>query len=139
VSGSAEVWLAVIAIAVAIMAGGQIVLTVVAARALRQATETVMQVRRDVQPVLENVQRISAEAAKAAMLATSQMERIDEMIASTAARIDQTLGVVQGVVIEPVRQGAAVLSAFRAAFAVFRSLGDRRRAARDEEEALFVG
>ncbi|HUF49032.1 MAG TPA: hypothetical protein VMM93_14540 [Vicinamibacterales bacterium] len=138
-TGSGEVWLAVIAIAVALMAAAQIVLAVVAARALRQATETILQVKRDVQPVLENARKISGEAARAALLASSQMQRIDEMLASTAVRIDHTLGLVQGVVVGPVRQGAAALAAFRAALSVFRGLAGRRRAARDEEEALFVG
>ena len=138
-SVGAEVWLPVIAVAVALMAGAQIVLAIVAARAVRQATEALLQVRRDVQPVLENAQRISAEAAHAALLARTQMERIDRMIASTALRVDETLGLVQGVVVEPVRQGAALLSAFRAAVAVFRGLGDRQRGPRNEEEALFVG
>jgi phosphohistidine phosphatase SixA len=67
------------------------------------------------------------------------MERVDQMLASTAVRLDQTLNLVQGAVAGPVRQGTAVVAAFRAAVAVFRGLGARHRAARDDEEALFVG
>ncbi len=134
-----EIWLATIAIAVVVMAAAQLALAVVAMRAARQANEALQQMRRDVQPIVERAQQISIEAARAAALATSQLERIDQMLASTVVRVDQTLGVLQGAVIEPVRQGAALMSAFRAAFAVLRGAAERQRATRNEEEALFVG
>lgn len=133
------IWLAVIAVAVLVMAVVQVGLVVVMVRTARQATDTLQQVRRDVQPILERAQRISNEAARATALATAQVERIDGMLASTAVRLDQTLSIVQGAIVEPVRQGAAVVAAVRAAMAVFRGIGDRQRAARNEEEALFVG
>lgn len=133
------IWLAVIAVAVLVMAVVQVGLVVVMMRTARQATDTLQQVRRDVQPILERAQRISDEAARATALATAQVERIDGMLASTAVRIDQTLSIVQGAIVEPVRQGAAVVAAVRAAMAVLRGIGDRQRAARNEEEALFVG
>jgi len=133
------IWLAVIAVAVLVMAVMQVGLVVVMMRTARQATDTLQQVRRDVQPILERAQRISDEAARATALATAQVERIDGMLASTAVRVDQTLSIVQGAIVEPVRQGAAVVAAVRAAMAVFRSIGDRPRSARSEEEALFVG
>ncbi len=132
-------WLATIAVSVAVMAVVQVAVLIVAARALARATSTLAALRADVQPVIERANQVSIEAARAAEFASSQMERIDLMLASTAARLDQTLGLVQGAVVEPVRQGAAVVAAFRAALAVFRSVGDRHRTSRDEEEALFVG
>jgi uncharacterized protein YoxC len=135
----ADAWLATIAVAVVVMAVSQVVVLVVAARAVARATETLAELRRDVQPIIERANEVSIEAARAAAFASSQMERVDLMLASTAARVDQTLSLVQGAVVEPVRQGAAVVSAFRAALAVFRGIGDRNRASRDEEEALFVG
>jgi len=137
---SSEAWLATLALAVAVMAAVQVVVLLVAARALRQATDTLVQLRTDVQPIVERAHQVSIEAARAAAFASSQMERVDDLLATTAARVDQTLSLVQGAVVEPVRQGAAVVAAFRAAVAVFRGIGDRHRAAtRDEEEALFVG
>jgi hypothetical protein len=133
------VWLATIALAVVVMAVVQIGLIVVALRATRQATETLQQVRRDVQPILERAQRMSEDAARATALAAAQVERLDGMVASTAVRLDQTLSIVQGAIVEPVRQGAAVVAAVRAAMAVFRGIADRPRPSRNEEEALFVG
>jgi hypothetical protein len=138
VNGS-DAWLATIAVAVVVMAVSQVVVLIVASRALARATDTLVRLRQDVQPVIERANQVSIEAARAAAFASSQMERVDLMLASTAARLDQTLSLVQGAVVEPVRQGAAVVAAFRAAVAVFRGIGDRRRASRDEEEALFVG
>ena len=134
-----EVWLATIAVAVAVMAAAQVVVLILAGRALSRATASLAELRRDIQPVIDRVHEVSVEAARAAALATSQMERVDQMLASTAVRLDQTLTVVQGAVVEPMRQGAAVVAAFRAALAVFRGLGDRHRSPREEDEALFVG
>jgi len=134
-----EVWLAIIAVSVALMTLIQIYVLVVAGRTLRRATDTLADLRRDVQPLLARAQDISADAARTTALAASQMERVDQMLASTAVRLDQTLHVVQGAVVEPMRQGAALVAAFRAAVAVVRGIGDRHRSARDEEEALFVG
>jgi len=137
---TSDVWLATLAIAVAVMAAVQVVVLVVASRAIRQATDTLLQLRRDIQPVLERAHQVSIEAARAAAFASSQMERLDGLVASTAERVDETLGLLQGAVVQPVRQGAAVVAAFRAALAVFRGLGERHRSgSRDEEEALFVG
>jgi uncharacterized protein YoxC len=134
-----EVWLAMIAVAVVVMAVAQVVVLIVASRALLRATNTLAALRQDVQPVIERANQVSIEAARAAAFASSQMERVDLMLASTAARLDHTLNLVQGAVVEPVRQGAAVVAAFRAALTVFRGIGERHRASREEEEALFVG
>ena len=134
-----EVWLATIAVAVAVMALAQVVVLILASRALFRATEGISQLRRDLQPVLDRVHEVSIEAARVAALASSQMDRVDQMLASTAVRLDQTLTIVQGAVVGPVRQGAAVVAAFRAALTVFRGLGERRRSSREEDEALFVG
>jgi hypothetical protein len=134
-----DAWLVTIAVSVAVMALVQVVVLVLAGVALRRAMSTLTELRRDVQPILERATQVSTEAARAAAFASSQMERVDQMLASTAVRLDQTLSLVQGAVVGPVRQGTAAVAAFRAAVAVFRGLGGRRRAARDEEEALFVG
>ena len=60
---------------------------------------------------------------------------------STVRRIDETVTVVQDVVIGPVRQGAALMAGLRAAIEVFRGRSERRRRGRDEDDAdsLFIG
>jgi hypothetical protein len=136
---TADAWLVTIAVSVAVMALVQVVVLVLAGVALRRAMRALEELQRDVRPILDHATQVSLEAARAAAYASSQMERIDQMLASTATRLDQTLDIVQGAVVAPVRQGAAVVAAFRAALAVFRGLGGRHRTAREDEEALFVG
>ena len=133
------VWTATIAVAVVVMAIVQIVILLLAARMARQTSDTIQQIRQDLRPIVEKANRISDDAARATALAAAQVERIDGMLDSTARRLDETLGAVQGAVVGPARQGAAFVAAMRAAIAVFRSIGDRHRSDRDEEEALFVG
>lgn len=131
--------LAVIAIAVAVMAIVQIGVLLTLARAARQLTDTVHQIQQEVRPLAEKVHKIADDAARAAALAVTQVERVDRALLTTTQRVDQTLTVVQGALVEPVRQGAAVVSAVRSALAMFRGARRDARPGRDEEEALFVG
>lgn len=133
------IWLAVIAMAVLVMAVVQVVVVIRALRLARDASESLQQIRREVQPLLGKANRISDDAARATALAVTQVERVDEMMAAAATRLDDTLTVVQGAIVEPVKQGAAVVAAVRAAVAVLRGISDRQESHQSEEEALFVG
>ena len=133
------VWLAVIAIAVTVMTVVQIAVLLTLARSARQLGETVQQVRQEIRPLAEKVNRIADDAARAAALAVTQVERVDRALLTATQRVDQTLNVVQGALVEPVRQGAAVVAAVRSALSVFRRSSEPRHHGRDEEEALFVG
>ena len=133
------VWLAVIALSVAVMAIVQVATILVAVKYGRELARSLEEFRRDVRPVLDKAHKISEDAARVAALAATQIERLDKIMSTTAARIDETMGIVQGAIIEPVRHGAAMMAAVRAAFAVIRGFRDRDRATRDDEEALFVG
>jgi hypothetical protein len=133
--------LATMAVVLVVMAGIQIGLMVIAIRVGRQVTATTDEIRREVRPLVEKAHRISNDAARAAALTVAQVERIDRLLASTSARVDETLGLIQNAVVEPVRQGAAVMTALRAAFAAFRSWRGEAHVhhAREDEDALFVG
>jgi hypothetical protein len=136
------VFLALIAAAVVVMAVLQVAVVVAAARFARQAAQSVTELRRDLRPVVDKVNRIADDAARATALAAAQVERLDQVMSTAAARIDETMNVVQGAIIQPVRHGAAAVAAFRAAVAVFRGVRNRSRHAhhsRDDDEALFVG
>lgn len=135
----AVVWLGVIAGAVAIMAAVQLGLIVVSLRLVRQLSATAEEIRRDVGPLVEKAHRIADEAARATALATVQIERIDEILTTTAARIDDGLGIVRNAMGGPLRQGFAVAMALRAAFSAFRQRARPDRPQRDEEDGLFVG
>jgi hypothetical protein len=132
-------FLGTIAIAVAVIAIVQVAVLVVAAKLAREAAATLNEIRREVRPLVERVTRLSDEASRVTALAAQQVERIDQLMLSATRRVDDTLAVVQGAIIQPVRQGAAVMAAVKAAFSAFRGAQQRARRHRDEEEALFVG
>lgn len=108
-------------------------------RAAHQISETAQQIRQEVRPLAEKAHRIADDAARAAALAVMQVERVDRALSTTSQRLDATLNLLQGTVIRPVRQGAAVVSALRAALSIFRRPARDPRPSRDEEETLFVG
>ena len=139
-SDSAVVFLAIMAVALVVMAAAQIAVMVVGLRVAKQVTATAEELRRDVRPLLEKVQQLTDEATRVTTLAYTQVERVDALMASTAQRVDDTLGVLQGLVAGPVRQGSAMVAAFKAAMTVVRHYQERKGAAREtEEDALFVG
>ncbi len=131
--------LATMAIALVAMAIGQIMLTLLVARMARQAADTVQEFRRDLRPVLEKVRQIADDASRTTAIALVQAERIDQLMDSTARRIDETVTVVQESIIGPVRHATALLAGLRAAIEIFRSGSDRHRHSRDDEDALFIG
>ena len=88
------------------------------------------EIRREVMPLVAKAHRISDDAARVASMAVVQIERVDRLLALTADRVNETLAVIQPAVIEPVRQGAAVLTAMRAAVSAFRDWRNRPTHAR---------
>jgi predicted PurR-regulated permease PerM len=142
VSDWSVVFLGVMAVCLVIMTAIQIGVIVVGARIAKQTTAAIDDLRRELKPLSEKVNRIADDAAKAASLAAMQVERLDQMLSSTASRLDDTLGVVQGLMSGPVKGGATAVAVFRAAFAMFREWkgrSQRARTVRDDDEALFVG
>jgi hypothetical protein len=140
VSDSAVVFLAIMAVALVVMAAAQIALMVVGLRVAKQVTATAEELRREVRPLLDKVHQLTDEATRVTTLAYAQVERVDMLMASTAQRVDDTLGILQGFIAGPVRQGSAMVAAFKAAMTVVRGFQDRRSVSREpEEDALFVG
>ena len=141
----ASIYLAVMAIALVVMAGIQVGLIVVVLRVTKQLTTTAEEIReeirREVMPLVATAHRISDDAARVASLTVVQVERIDRLLALTSDRVNETLAVIQQAVVEPVRQGAAVMTAMRAAVSAFRSWRGHPHAphGRDDDDALFVG
>ena len=134
------VYLAAMAVALVVMAAIQIGVIVVAIRVGRQVSAAAEELRREVKPLVEKAHRISDDAARVSAMAVVQAQRIDRLLETTAARVDETLGLVQHAVVEPVRQGAAVVSAVRAALTAFRAWrGHDHPHTREDEDALFVG
>ena len=102
--------------------------------------ELAEQFEREVRPLFGHLNAIGRDAARAASLAAAQVERADRLFADVARRLEQTLNTVQDTVIGPVREGRALLSAFRAALQAVRDLRQSRpRQGRgDDEDALFI-
>ena len=132
------VYLGVMAFALVIMAAVQIGLIVVALRLGKQLSATMEEIRREVRPLVEKAHRISDDAARATSLAVAQIEKVNTLLSTTTTRVSETLGLVQHAVVEPVRQGAAVAAAVRAALTAFRSWRGSQQA-REDDDALFVG
>ena len=137
-----DLFLGIIALAVAVMAAIQVGAIIVAARLARRVDRLATQIEQDIKPVFQNLQALTTEAARAAALAAVQVERADRIFGELSQRVDQTLVTLQTRVMAPAREGFAVLAGLRAALAAFRDLRDggrRRPAAVEEEDALFIG
>jgi hypothetical protein len=128
------VFLGIMAAALVAMAIAQMLLAREVARVARQATETARDVRRDLQPILDKLNRITDDGAKVTALAVTQMERLDTAVASTLARVEEVVTVVQDAVVQPIRQGLAILAGIKAALSIF---GKGR--GRDEDDSMFIG
>jgi hypothetical protein len=120
----------------ALMQMGVVIVAIVIGRRVIAVTEDL---RREVRPLVAKAHKISDDAQRVTALAVQQVERIDQLLTHTQENLGQTFGLVQQAVVEPVRQGAAVVAAVRAAISAFRSWQDRTNHPRDDEDALFVG
>ena len=123
----AEIFLGLIALGVLAMAIGQVVAFVMAARATRRMSETLNRVERDLRPIVANVQAMTADAKRAAALATAQVERADRLFADASRRAEETMNVVQRSILVPARDGVALLKGVKAAFMSLRDSKSRSR------------
>jgi hypothetical protein len=127
---------ATLAIAVA-----QIAVIVVAGRAAKRVADVAEQFQRDVKPLFGHLNAIGHDAARAAALAAVQVERVDQLFTDVVQRFEHTVSTVQATVIGPVREGRALVSAFKAAMQAVRELrqsGRARQGRAEEEDALFI-
>ena len=74
--------LVVMAAALVVMAVIQVAAIVAALRLARQVTATTEALRREVRPLIDQVRRIADEAERASRLATAQVVRVDQLLAS---------------------------------------------------------
>lgn len=141
-----DVWLAIIALAVVVMAAMQVGAVVVGVKLARRVDQLTSQVEDEVKPLIRNLTQMSAEAHRAAALATAQVERADRLFGDLAVSAERTLAVASTLVGGPAKNGMALFSAARTAFEAFRDLraASRRRTAYkspvpEDEESLFIG
>jgi hypothetical protein len=137
-----EVFLAVIAAATFIMAVLQVGAVVVAARAMREAQQTLATVRQDIRPLIAKAHAVADEASKTAALATAQAQKVDRLLTELSSRVDYTSRVVQDAIVTPAREGLAIVAAVRATLTAlrgFRALAPRHGRQAEEEDPLFIG
>jgi type IV secretory pathway VirB2 component (pilin) len=150
VSATGEWALVIVAGAVLIMAAVQVGAIVVGIRLARRLEERVSDLGRqldeEVKPLVANLTAMTSEAARAAALASRQVERFDRVFGELVERADETLQVAQQLVTGPARRGMAILAGIKAAFDAFRGFreaGRRPKATRpvtvEDEESLFIG
>jgi hypothetical protein len=111
-----------------------------AGRLARRVEKLAEQVERDIQPLLGRLNAAAGDAARVASLAASQAERMDVVLTDITGQVQDTIAQVRTAIIQPAREGRAVMSGIRAALAALRGLGLPGRVRRaDDEDALFIG
>jgi hypothetical protein len=133
------IFLGVMAAALVLMALAQAAVAIALARSVKHVLMAVDDLKKEVGPLVEKAHRIADDASRVSALAVVQAERIDGLILQTTARMDETFGVLQTAVIQPIRQGTAILAAIRAGVAAVRSWQRQSSASREDEDPLFVG
>ena len=136
------IFLGVMAVSLVLMAVAQLVVALALVRSVKRMSETVDNLQRDIHAVLDKAAKIADDASRVAALALVQAERLDSLMKTSVARIDETFSIVQRAVTEPIRQGSALFAALRAAFSVVRAWQNRPAAAAgvaEDEDPLFVG
>lgn len=137
-----ELFLGVIAVAVLVMAGIQVAAVVFAARAARRLDRLADRLEHDLRPVVESLQAVAADAARATSVAANQVERADRLFDDLATRVEQTVAAVHESLIAPAREGLTWLNGLKAVLAAVRDVrrSPQGRPARvEDEDALFIG
>ena len=134
-----DVFLGVIAAAVAVMAIIQVAAIVVAMRAARRVGDAVSRLETDVRPIVANLKSMSADAARAANIADFLMMNT---VGEPTSRVNDTVAAVEATVARPVREVYAMLQGLVGAVAAFREGSRapvRQGAGSEEEDSLFIG
>ena len=138
-----DVYLAVIAVAVAAMAVIQIAAIIVAMRTAKRVGDAVSRLESDVRPIVTNLKAMSADAARTASIASAQAQRAEQLIGDVTSRVNHTVAAVEASVVAPAREAYAMVQGLLGALSAFRQgpapPGHRRPTAAEEEDPLFIG
>ena len=115
-----DLYLGLIALGVLVMAGIQVAAIVAVTRAARRVGEMAARFEHDVRPIVVNLQKVSEEAARASAQAAAQVDRLDALVANVARRVEDTAATVQQTILQPARDGLALLSGLKSVIASFR-------------------
>jgi len=140
-----DVWLAIIALAVLVMAAIQVGAIILGLRLAKRVDQLTTEIERDVKPLIRNLTEMTAEAQRAVTVASAQVQRVDRLFGDLALSAERTMAIASQLVGGPAKNGFALFSAARAAYSAFKDLRDasrRRQAYRsapEDEESLFIG
>jgi hypothetical protein len=148
------VFLGVIALGSLVQAGFLIGLALAGWRLAHRVDELSTRLDREIKPALENLTRVSRAAAEIADLATLQARRVDLLLADTVDKIEETTGVIQQLVVRPLKPLGGILAFLRGlqrGMEVYLQLGGgsvgppgappvppRRRSHTEDDEHLFI-
>ncbi len=129
------VFLGAIALSTTVMAVLQVAVLVRGVKLAQRVDRLVNQVEHDIKPALQRVNAVSDDVKRATELAVVQVERADRLFADVADRVDRITLLAQDAVVEPVRQGMAVLQGLLAAVDALRGRESPSRSQTGESEA----
>ncbi len=135
-----EVFLGLIALATMTTAIMQVCVLIVAGRMAKRLERLVDRIDRELTPTFGHINAIGREASRAVTLATTQVERVEQLISDLAQRVEEIVATVQNTMSVPAREGKAVLNALRAALEVVREARRRSRSRRrsEDDDVLFI-
>ena len=139
-----DLYLGLIALGVIVMATIQVAAVVAGIRAARRVGEMAGRFERDVRPIIANLQKVSEEAARASAQAAAQVDRLDALLSNVAQRVEETAATLQQTILQPARDGLAILGGLKSVIASFReprgtSESKERTGPRESQDDLFIG
>ena len=138
-SGWATVFLGIIAVASLATAVVQVAVVVVAGRLARSLGRLADRLDREMTPLFEHLNAIARDAAKAASLASLQVERVDRLFEDLVGRLEEVARGLHAIITGPVREGAALVAGFKAVLNLIRDVrAGRARRRADDEDTLFI-
>ena len=136
-----DLYLAIIAIAVAVMAVIQMAAVVIAMRTSRRVGDAVSRFENDMRPIVANLKSMSADAARTASIASAQAQRAEQLIGDLTTRVSDAVSAVEASVVAPAREAYAMVQGLLAALGAFRQGAPAQgpRPSSEEEDSLFIG
>jgi hypothetical protein len=134
------VFLGLIALATLTTAIVQVGVLIAAGRMARRIEHLVDRIEHELTPAFGHINAIGRDASRAVALATTQIERVDRLVADLVQRVEEAMATVQHTVAGPAREGKAIVNAFKAAFDVVLEARRRSRARRraEDDDVLFI-
>ncbi|HWK12664.1 MAG TPA: hypothetical protein VNR64_21575 [Vicinamibacterales bacterium] len=140
-TGQADIFLALIALATVVMALIQVGAVIFAARLGRRVQQMMTTIQEEVRPLIARANSVAEDASKTAAIASAQAQKIDTLVTDLTRRVEETSVLVQQAVVTPARETLALVAGIKAGLAALRGLRDfRGRTGRvEEEDPLFIG